>query len=613
MTPKTAFTGQLAILEHQPTPAPADTDRSLIDQSNAGARIAALTAPSLAEQRSTKSLRVLLFDNDPIVATTIEQALGEADLVVVMHRVETLKNLGAALHSSCPDIVIAEISHSHSLAHKALSFVRRAHPEIPVVIIGRGLDDEAATELLKSGAKDYVPSDHLWRLGPAVRRAIEIEHGIRARKDAEQALRSANELLRATERLGHIGAFEWDIVADTVVWSDETYRIHGKTPGQFTPNPEAFFACVHPDDRKRVTDAVAATVEENEPFNLEFRIVRQDGSERTLHTRGEVTRAPSGKPLRLTGTSRDITEWTRTKQELAFQRSVLATEHELSPDGILVIGPDRKIISVNRRFSDIFRVPTKLLDTKDDALVLEYSVHQTAYPDKFLARVHYLYNHVEETSFDEIALKDGRILERYSAPMRLDGQNYVGRVWFFRDITERKESERSLLRTNRALRTLSNGNEVLFRAASEVELLREMCRTIVEAGGYRMAWIGVPEQGAENFVRPAAYAGKGAAEFTQRLHLAWNGDPRGDSTVARAIRTGEQQTVNNVPEDPGSAQWAVLAREHDIASITSLPLKIEAKVVAVLVIYGTATNAFDGKELSLMDCVRSERVTNMRR
>ena len=61
----------------------------------------------------------------------------------------------------------------------------------------------------------------------------------------------------------------------------------------------------------------------------------------------------------------------------------------------------------------------------------------------------------------------------------------------FDDITDRREAELALHRLNRTLRTLSRGNEALVRAASEPELLREMCQVIVETGGYRMAWIGI--------------------------------------------------------------------------------------------------------------------------
>ena len=77
---------------------------------------------------------------------------------------------------------------------------------------------------------------------------------------------------------------------------------------------------------------------------------------------------------------------------------------------------------------------------KSDAPVLEVVAGQVTDREVFLARVRKLYAQVDETSRDEIALKDGRTLDRYSAPVRLDDGTYLGRVWFFRDITERQRA-----------------------------------------------------------------------------------------------------------------------------------------------------------------------------
>ena len=86
------------------------------------------------------------------------------------------------------------------------------------------------------------------------------------------------------------------------------------------------------------------------------------------------------------------------------------------------------------------------------------------------------------------------MLDRYSAPVKRPDGGYEGRVWFFREVTERKAAEHALRRLNRTLRTLSRANEALVHAASEAGLLSEMCQVMVDTGGYRMAWVGVPEQ-----------------------------------------------------------------------------------------------------------------------
>ena len=163
----------------------------------------------------------------------------------------------------------------------------------------------------------------------------------------------------------------------------------------------------------------------------------------------------------------DVTESNKAQRELAANAALLATEHELSPDGILVVDEGAKIISVNHRFCELFGVPMQLIADKVDEPVLQWVTSQVADGAAFSAAGPYLYDHPEEISREQIVLKDGRVLDRYSAPMGRPDGGYLGRIWFFRDITERKEAERALRRLNRALRTLSAGNEALVRAASE--------------------------------------------------------------------------------------------------------------------------------------------------
>ena len=137
----------------------------------------------------------------------------------------------------------------------------------------------------------------------------------------------------------------------------------------------------------------------------------------------------------------------RADEELIFRNVILSTQQEASIDGILVVDESNAIISYNQRFVEMWRIPPKLVESKDDEPVLQYVATKPVDPEGFLARVKYLYEHKEEKSHEDIALKDGRTFDRYSAPMfGVDGR-YYGRVWYFRDITDRKrvEAEREKL------------------------------------------------------------------------------------------------------------------------------------------------------------------------
>jgi signal transduction histidine kinase len=130
--------------------------------------------------------------------------------------------------------------------------------------------------------------------------------------------------------------------------------------------------------------------------------------------------------------------------DLQQSNAFLEAQRESSFDGVLVVDPDRQINSFNQRFLDLWRIPTALRTTRDDHAMLRFVVEQVADTEAFLAQVLYLYDHVNESSHCEISLKDGRTIERTSVPVNTaDGQNW-GRVWYFRDISDRKAAEAAI-------------------------------------------------------------------------------------------------------------------------------------------------------------------------
>jgi len=102
------------------------------------------------------------------------------------------------------------------------------------------------------------------------------------------------------------------------------------------------------------------------------------------------------------------------------------------------------IITFNKRFIEIWDIPSDVIESRSDELALNSVLAKLADPEGFLAQVNYLYGHKKDKSRDEILLRDGRVLDRYSAPMYSEDGYYFGRVWYFRDITERKEAENKL-------------------------------------------------------------------------------------------------------------------------------------------------------------------------
>ena len=173
------------------------------------------------------------------------------------------------------------------------------------------------------------------------------------------------------------------------------------------------------------------------------------------------------------------------------------------------------------------------------------------------------------------------------------------RVWAV-DMTERKNAERALQRLNRTLRTLSNANQALVRATTEPELLQEMCRVLVDAGGFRMAWIGLAEHDEAKTVRTAAIAGADEG-YVARAKVSWADDEHGRGPTGTAIRTGAPQINRDFATDPRMGPWRAEALKRGYRSSVALPLRDASAVIGALTIYAPEPDAFGKEELALFE------------
>ena len=144
----------------------------------------------------------------------------------------------------------------------------------------------------------------------------------RAREELEQRVRTRTAKLRSSEaslaeaqQLAHLGSWRWDILQNRVTWSDEMFRIYGRTRDSFDVSYKGFLQCVHPEDRARVDSAVREALENYAIFEFDHRIVRPDGEVRVLHARGECVAGETGAAVHMFGAGLDITEQRRVEEE----------------------------------------------------------------------------------------------------------------------------------------------------------------------------------------------------------------------------------------------------------------------------------------------------------
>jgi two-component system, cell cycle sensor histidine kinase and response regulator CckA len=134
-------------------------------------------------------------------------------------------------------------------------------------------------------------------------------------------------------------------------------------------------------------------------------------------------------------------ERNRTQKELTWKTALLEAQVDSALDAILVVDEHTRRILQNQRLLELFKVPDHIARDDDDSKLLQHVISQTKKPQQFRERVAYLYAHPDEIGRDEIELANGTILDRYSAPVRDKTGKYYGRIWTFRDITERRQLE----------------------------------------------------------------------------------------------------------------------------------------------------------------------------
>jgi PAS domain S-box-containing protein len=272
---------------------------------------------------------------------------------------------------------------------------------------------------------------------------------------------------------------------------------------------------------------------------------------------------------------------------------------ESTADGILALSPTGRVTDYNRKFAEMFAVPADVLESHDHEAAFNFVLHQLQDPSVFLARIRQKCTDQEAQSDDVIEGNDGRVFERHLEPQRVKGKS-VGRVLGFRDITERKRAERALARSNRALRAVNRCNQALVHATDEPQLLSEICRTIVEVGSYRLAWVGYAENDADKSVRVAGQFGYEQG-YLESIGITWADTERGRGPTGVAIRSGKPTLVKNVLTDPAFAPWRCEASQRGYLSVIGLPLKSAGQTFGALTIDAGEPDAFDPGEVGQLE------------
>ena len=212
---------------------------------------------------------------------------------------------------------------------------------------------------------------------------------------------------------------------------------------------------------------------------------------------------------------------------------------------------------------------------------------------------HVLEEEIDKDNEDEIAL-DGTFYRSRAFPVHDEKGEYLFSVHSLEDTTERKVHEFAMQRANRALRTISAGNQALIHATEEGQLLQDMCDVAVQVGGYRMAWIGYARDDDDKTIEQMAQAGflEGGLNL---LPLTWRTEDHQFCPAGDAIISGEPKVVQDILSEPETSTWHENARRNGYASCIALPLMDGTRAFGALVIFDRKVNVFDADEVGVLE------------
>ena len=315
-----------------------------------------------------KPLKVLLVEDSADDATLLLHELRRGGFEPNHERAGSLDALREALEREDWDVVICDHALPGLDSFAALRTVKELAGNLPFIVVSSVIGEETAVEAMKAGAHDVVMKDRLARLVPAIEREIVDAQARYQRQLTEQAMREGEERLREAAKLAKLGHWIWD---DTdrapVYFSDEFARIHGLTPDECYREVTSIaddLEWIHPEDRGRYRSIVAAASAQRREFDLEYRVVRRDGSVRHLREVGKPIEEEDTSRLRSLRTIQDITEQKEAQEAQRASDKMLRTVADNLPAIIVYMDKDLRYRFVNRTCETWYARPAaKILGT----------------------------------------------------------------------------------------------------------------------------------------------------------------------------------------------------------------------------------------------------------
>lgn len=252
-------------------------------------------------------IRVLLLEDNDSDAELVVRQLEQAGYEPAWSRVQDQSEFLAALDPEL-DVILADFNLPTFSAPQALELLKTRDIQVPLIVVSGSIGEETAVEVLHSGAADYLLKDRLARLGQAVQRVVAERRLQGEKRQAEEALREAEERTRFALNAARVGVWEADLRTGAARWSETLEALHGMAPGTFGGTFEAFLDRIHPDDRADVAKTIDEATRQHTDANVLYRTQWRDGTIHWITGTGKTFYDDAGTPVRSAGIGLDVTE-----------------------------------------------------------------------------------------------------------------------------------------------------------------------------------------------------------------------------------------------------------------------------------------------------------------
>lgn len=433
----------------------------------------------------------------------------------------------------------------------------------------------------------------------------ELEAENSERKQAESALRESEEQYHLLFETMAQGVVYQDVGGKVVSANPAALKILGLTQDQIKGHTfyDTRWHCIHEDGSNFPVNEYPAMISlktGQAVRNARMGIFNQvEERHRWISVDAvPLTRPGEDKPYRVYSTLTDITESLFAHKAIMESQSRLHTILENTADAIFSIDRDYRLITANSTAKRRYKEATGH-DLREG---MEIISHIPGERRPFWINMTDRALKGERSTFTmHYQLKSGEFEVEFSAYPVVSASGYVtGFSFFGRDITEKKMASENLTRNSRLFQMLFLCNEAMVHALQEQDLLQNICRVLVETGGYRMAWVGYPLNDENKSIRPAAYYGTDE-NYLNSINITWSDDERGKGPAGKAVRTGLPVICQDIAKDTEYQPWYEEAARHGYAGKVALPLKDNGNVFGVLNIYAARPDFFTDDEVTLLE------------